>query len=376
MQEAGPMNNGTTRFLGLDVHKATIAVAIADPGAQPTLYGTIANDPSAVRKLVGNLGRETKLVAAYEAGPTGYALHRQLTGLGVECQVVAPALIPRRAGDRVKTDARDAITLARLLRSGDLTPVWVPGEEDEALRDLVRARYDAKADVLRAKHRLSKFLLRRGVQAPHGVKAWTLKYQAWLSQLTFPHAPAQVVFDDYRATVRAADERIRRLESDLHRCAAHSTQIGVITALQALRGIGPLSAVTIVAEVGDLRRFPNAPAFMSFTGLTSSEYSSGKSQHRGAITHTGNANIRHVLVQAAHNARHAPAVTWERRQRQVGLPPDLIELGWKSQIRLHQRYRHLVGRLGRPKAVTAVAREFAGFVWAVGQRKNQEVATA
>jgi len=370
------MNNGTTRFLGLDVHKATIAVAIADPGAQPTLYGTIANDPSAVRKLVGNLGRETKLVAAYEAGPTGYALHRQLTGLGVECQVVAPALIPRRAGDRVKTDARDAITLARLLRSGDLTPVWVPGEEDEALRDLVRARYDAKADVLRAKHRLSKFLLRRGVQAPHGVKAWTLKYQAWLSQLTFPHAPAQVVFDDYRATVRAADERIRRLESDLHRCAAHSTQIGVITALQALRGIGPLSAVTIVAEVGDLRRFPNAPAFMSFTGLTSSEYSSGKSQHRGAITHTGNANIRHVLVQAAHNARHAPAVTWERRQRQVGLPPDLIELGWKSQIRLHQRYRHLVGRLGRPKAVTAVAREFAGFVWAVGQRKNQEVATA
>src|SRR5487761_1749984 len=190
MQEAGPMNDGNTRYLGLDVHKATIAVAVADAGSQPTLYGTIANDPSAVRKLVGQLGRATKLSVAYEAGPTGYALHRQLVGLGVECQVVAPALIPKRAGDRVKTDGRDAITLARLLRSGDLTPVGVPGEEDEALRDLVRARYDAKADVLRAKHRLGKFLLRRGVQAPHEVKAWTVRYQAWLNQLTFPQAAA------------------------------------------------------------------------------------------------------------------------------------------------------------------------------------------
>jgi len=370
------MDDGTTRYLGLDVHKATITVAVADAGSQPTLYGTIANDPSAVRKLVAQLGRSAKLSVAYEAGPTGYALHRQLVGLRVECQVVAPALIPKRAGDRVKTDGRDAITLARLLRSGDLTPVWVPGEEDEALRDLVRARYDAKADVLRAKHRLSKFLLRRGVQAPHGVKAWTVRYQAWLNQLTFPQAAAQVVFEDYRATVRAAEERIRRLEKDLQRCAEDSRQIGLISALQALRGIGPLSAVTIVAETGDLRRFHNAPAFMSFTGLTSSEYSSGTSQHRGAITHAGNAYIRHVLVQAAHNARHAPSVSWERRQRLAGLPPDLVALGWKAQLRLHQRYRHLVGRLGRPKAVTAVARELAGFVWAVGQRQYQEVAAA
>lgn len=370
------MNDGTTRYLGLDVHKATITVAVADAGSQPTLYGTIANDPSAVRKLVGQLGRASKLSVAYEAGPTGYALHRQLVGLGVECQVVAPALIPKRAGDRVKTDGRDAITLARLLRSGDLTPVWVPGEEDEALRDLVRARYDAKADVLRAKHRLSKFLLRRGVQAPHEVKAWTVRYQAWLNQLTFPQAAAQVVFEDYRATVRAAEERIRRLEKDLQRCAEQSRQIGIISALQALRGIGPLSAVTIVAETGDLRRFHNAPAFMSFTGLTSSEYSSGKSQHRGAITHAGNTYIRHVLIQAAHNARHAPNVSWEQRQRLAGLPTDLIDLGWKAQLRLHQRYRHLVGRLGRPKAVPAVARELAGFVWAVGQRQYQEVAAA
>ncbi len=370
------MTDGTTRYLGLDVHKATIAVAIADQTGPPTLYGTIANDPSAVRKLVAQLGRSAGLVAAYEAGPTGYALHRQLLGLGVECQVVAPALIPKRPGDRVKTDGRDALTLARLLRTGDLTPVWVPGEDEEALRDLVRARYDAKADVLRAKHRLSKFLLRRGIQGPAGIKAWSVRYHAWLNQLTLPQPAAQVVFEDYRATLRAAIERIQRLEKELHRCAEASPQIGAIAALQVLRGIGPLSAVTIVAEVGDLRRFPNAPAFMSFTGLTSSEYSSGNSQRRGGITHAGNAYIRHVLVQAAHNARHAPAVSWQRRQRLAGLPPDLIEIGWKAQLRLHTRYRHLAARLGRPKAITAVARELAGFVWAVGQRLNPEVAAA
>jgi transposase len=176
--------------------------------------------------------------------------------------------------------------------------------------------------------------------------------------------------------VRSAEERIRRLEQDLQRCAENSRQIRPILALQVLRGIGFLSAVTIVAETGDLRRFAQAPAFMSFTGLTRREYSSGPSQHRGAITHAGNAYLRHVLVQAAHHARHPPSVTRDRRQRLAGLPSDLVDLGWRAQLRLHQRYRHLVGRLGRPKAVTAVARELAGFVWAVGQRRNLEVAGA
>ncbi len=371
------MKKGTTRYLGLDVHKATVTVALAEDGSQPVVYGTIANDPSSVRKLVRQLGREAKLVVADEAGPTGYALHRQLLELGAECTVVAPALIPRRPGDRIKTDTRDALTLARLLRSGDLTPVWVPGEEDEALRDLVRARFDAKADVLRAKHRLSKFLLRRGIQVPPGTKAWTARYQAWLNQLSFPQAAAQVVFDDYRATVRATEDRIRRLETELRSCAQDSRQAALIAALQTLRGIGFLSAVTIAAESGDIRRFANAPRYMSFTGLTSSEYSSGQSHHRGAITHAGNAYLRHVLVQAAHNARHAPNSSRELQQRQAGLPSDLVALAWRAQLRLHQRYRHLVGRLGRPKAVTAVARELAGFVWAVGQRMaEQEVSPA
>lgn len=370
------MKNGTTKYVGMDVHKATITVALAEAGGQPVVYGTIVNDPGAVRKLARQLGREAKLVVAYEAGPTGYALQRQLTELGVDCSVVAPSLIPRRSGDRVKTDNRDAITLARLLRSGDLTPVWVPGEADEALRDLVRARFDAKADVLRAKHRLSKLLLRRGLEPPPGTKAWTARYQAWLNQLHFPQAAAQVVFDDYRATVRAAEDRIRRLEVELRACAQDSRQAALIAALQALRGIGFLSAVTIAAETGDLRRFVRARGFMSFTGLTSSEHSSGPSHHRGGITHSGNSYLRHVLVQAAHNARHAPSRGWLLKQRQAGLPTDLVEQAWRAQLRLHQRYRHLVGRLGRPKAVTAVARQLAGFVWAIGQRMAEPEVSA
>jgi transposase len=368
------MNERTTRFLGLDVHKATIAVAVAEEAGPPTLYGTVANDPGAVRKLVNQLSRGARLVAAYEAGPTGYTLHRQLTSLGVECQVVAPSLVPRRAGDRVKTDSRDALALARLLRNGDLTPVWVPGPDHEALRDLVRARYDAKVDLLRARHRLTKFLLRHGVYPPQGVKHWTIRHQAWLSQLSMPHAPAHVVLEDYLASMRAAEDRVRRLEASLHRCAADSSQLALIAALQALRGIGFLSAVTIVAELGDLRRFPNPRQLMAYTGLVASEHSSGQSRHRGGITHTGNPYLRHVLVQAAHNARYLPNTSWQLRQRQQGLPPDLVALAWKAQIRLHHRYRHLLGRLGRPKAVTAVARELAGFVWAVGQRMEAKAA--
>lgn len=362
------MSERTTRFLGLDVHKATIAVAVAERSGPPTLYGTIANDPTAVRKLVNQLGRQATLVAAYEAGPTGYALHRQLTGLGVACQVVAPSLVPRRAGDRVKTDARDAVALARLMRNGDLTPVWVPDPEHEGLRDLVRARYDAKVDLLRSRHRLTKLLLRHGIYPPPGVKHWTIRHQTWLSQQTLPQAAAQVVFEDYLATMRAAEDRVRRLEMSLQRCAQDSSQLALIVSLQALRGIGFLSAVTIVAEVGDVRRFPSPRQLMAYTGLVPSEHSSGESRHRGGITHSGNPYLRHVLVQAAHNARYLPNNSWALRQRQQGLPPDLVELAWKAQIRLHHRYRHLLGRMGRPKAVTAVARELAGFVWAVGQR--------
>jgi transposase len=363
------MNNRTTRYLGLDVHKATITVALAEESGAPEVWGTMPNDPTAVRKLVSRLGRDAKLVAAYEAGPTGYALHRQLLELGVESQVIAPSLVPRRAGNRVKTDSRDALSLARLLRSGDLTAVWVPNPEHEALRDLVRARYDAKVDLLRARHRLSKFLLRQGLYPPRGVKNWSLRHKVWLNQQRLPWPAAQVVFDDYLATMRAAEDRVRRLEASLDDCAQGSSQLALIAALQALRGIGFLSAVTIVAEVGDLRRFASPRQLMAYTGLVSSEHSSGPSRQRGAITHTGNPYLRHIFVQAAHNARYQPNRSWELEQRQAGLPADLIELSWKAQTRLHHRYRHLLARLGRAKAVTAVARELTGFIWAVGQRE-------
>ncbi len=368
------MTEGTTRYVGMDVHKATITIAVADEGAPPVIFGTIANDPGAVRKLVSQLKRGSKVVTAYEAGPTGYGLHRQLVELGVECVVVAPALIPRRAGDRVKTDERDAITLARLLRSGDLTPVWVPGLEDEALRDLVRIRFDAKDDLRRAQHRLSKFLLRQSIPVPPGIKAWSARYNSWLDTLRLERPTSQLVLDDYRVAVHSARERVRRLETDLKRAAEQSPRLALILGLQVLRGIAFLSAVTIVAEVGDFRRFVDAPHFMSFTGLTASEHSTGESRHQGGITKAGNRYLRHILVQAAHNARFTPSLEGELKRRLQGVPPDLVNLSLKAQTQLHRRYRHLDRRIGRPKAVTAVARELAGFVWAIGQRMEASAA--
>lgn len=357
-----------TRFVGLDVHKASISVAVAGPFGDPEDHGQIPNDPASVRKLVDRLGgTEARLSVAYEAGPTGYALHRQLSALGIECIVAAPSLIPSRPGDRVKTDRRDAAKLARLLRSGDLTPVWIPDEAGEALRDLVRARDDAKVDQLRARHRLSKLLLRRAIHPPAGVRAWSRAHDAWVDRLSFSEPAAQVVLDDYRAVARAAAERVRRLEAELLRVAAAGPQADLIAALQAIRGIGFLSAVTLAAEAGDLRRFASARQFMAYTGLVPSEHSSGGSRHRGRITKTGNRLIRHVLGQAAHHARHRPNVSPGLRARQQRVPPAVVELDRRAQARLHQRYRSLVGRIGVNKAVIAVARELAGFVWAAGQ---------
>jgi transposase len=358
-----------TRFLGLDAHKATIAVALAEEVGQPVSEGVIPNDPGAVRRLVHRLGGPgVRLVAAYEAGPTGYALQRQLAGLGVECQVVAPSLVPSKPGDRIKTDRRDALKLARLLRSGDLTAIWVPDEEHEALRDLVRARADAKQDQLRAKHRLSKMLLRRGLTAPPGVRNWSARYETWLSGLRFEHTADQVVVDDYRAQVRLAEQRVLHLEKMLREAASGPRHAALLGALQAFRGIGFLSAVTIVAEAGDLRRFGSARQFMSFVGLVPSEYSSGASHRRGHITRAGNAHLRHVLGEAAHHAGRAPRVGTALRQRQEGVPHQIIEASWRAQQRLHHRYRHLAGRIGPHRALTAVARELAGFVWSVGQQ--------
>ena len=371
------MHHREIRYLGLDIHKATIAVAIADEGGAPTSYGSIANEPSAIRTLMTRLGgSDVQLHVAYEAGPTGYALHRQLTTMGIDCIVVAPSLIPKRAGDKVKTDRRDALKLARLLRSGDLTPVWVPDQAHEALRSLVRARADAKADQLRAKHRLSKFLLRQACWPPIGVRNWSLRHFSWLRQLEFEHLPDRIVFADYLAEVTAAGERIKRLEAALYQCAQTSSQVALIRALQAFRGIGFLSAVTLVAETGDLRRFRTAPQFMAYVGLVPSESSSGGKQQRGSITKTGNSLLRHVLGEAAHHVRRTPRVSGALKRRQADVSPEIIELAWRAQLRLHARYRHLSLRVGALKALTAVARELAGFIWAAGQVLLEEPAAA
>jgi transposase len=290
--------------------------------------------------------------------------------------VVAPSLIPVRPGDKVKTDRRDALKLARLLRSGDLTSVWVPDRQHEALRNLVRARADAKVDQLRAKHRLSKFLLRLGIEPPVGTRNWSERYFQWLRKVELEHLADRVVFADYLAEVTAAGERIKRLEAALRQCAESSEQVALIRALQAFRGIGFVTAVTIVAEAGDLQRFRTAPQFMAYAGAVPSESSSGNKQHRGAITKTGNSLLRHAFGEAAHHARHVPRIGATLKQRQREVPPPVVELAWRAQLRLHYRYRHLGTRIGTHKALTAVARELAGFVWAVSRLLDEQVAAA
>ena len=360
------------RYVGLDVHKETITVAVAEEAGPPKTWGRISNEPEAVRRMIRQLGREgCQLKVAYEAGPTGYVLQRQLMGMGVECQVVAPTLIPKSTSHRrVKTDARDAELLAKLLRSGDLVAIWVPDEEHEGFRELVRARFAAKKDLERHRHQLVKLLLRRDLRAPAGVSRWSKGYRAWLAQLSHPLATVQITLDDYRSALWAAEERLAYLEKRLGEAAQQLPQVAVVAALQMLRGVGELTAATIVAEVGDFRRFARAGAFMNFAGLTVSEHSSGDKQQRGPITKAGNSNLRHVFIQAAHNARHRPQPRARLKQRMKDAPPDLIELVAKAQERLYQRYWHLARRLGREKAVVAVARELAGFVWAVGQRMS------
>lgn len=359
------------RHVGLDVHAETIAIAVAEPDGSIRELGTIRNRPEAVRKLIAKLGGPVGLRVCYEAGPTGYTLYWQLTALGVACDVIAPSLIPTKAGDRVKTDRKDAARLARCHRAGDLTAVWVPDAATEALRDLVRAREVTKQDQLRARHRVSKFLLRHGRQRPDGTRAWTVKHAQWLAQQRFELATLQVVFDEYRATLAVIADRVARLERAIQ--AAIETlapaQQALVGALAALRGIKTVTAATVVSEVGTLRRFATARQLMGYSGLVPREHSSGNGVRRGAITKTGNAHLRRVLVEAAWAYRHRPsAVTSTLRARQQDQPPAVIAIATKAQQRLCPRYRRLTEQ-GKPSlaVVTTIARELLGFVWAVGQ---------
>jgi len=356
------------RFLGLDVHAQTIAVAIAEPDGEVRSLGTIANRAESIRKLVKKLGPTEQLKACYEAGPTGYVLYWQLAELGVACEVIAPTLAPVKAGDRVKTDRRDAERLARSYRSGDLTAVWVPDEGSEALRDLVRARESAKQDQLRARHRLSKFLLRTGQRPAAGVKAWTLAYMAWVRQLRFPQVAQESTRLDYLHEVEHMGERVVRLEKaivEAVKLAAPAVQ-EVVKGLQALRGIAQISAVTIASELGNISRFAGARQLMGYSGAVPSEDSSGKRTKRG-ITKTGNAHLRRIAVEAAWSYRLRPGVGPALRKRQEGVPEEIKEIAWKAQQRLHKRYCRLAAAgKDQRKIITAVGRELLGFVWAIG----------
>jgi transposase len=364
-----------TRFVGLDVHAATIAVAVAESDGEVRSIGTIPNEPEAVRRMVQRLGPAECLRACYEAGPCGYVLYWQLAELGVACQVVAPTLVPVKAGDRVKTDRRDAERLARSLRSGDLTAVWVPDAAHEALRDLVRAREAAKRDQLRARHRLQKFLLRHGHRPPAGTKAWTESYRRWIAALRFEQPAQEATRLDYLTEVDHAHERIARLERAIDEAVdtAPAPMRAVIEALQALRGIAKVAAVTIVAEVGKLARFARARQLMGYSGTVASEHSSGARVRRGGITKTGNAHLRRIVVEAAWTYRHRPRVGNRLRQRQAGQSDTVRAIAWKAQHRLHSRYRRLLGRgKSKQQVVTAVARELLGFIWAIGVTVERE----
>jgi len=363
------------RFLGLDVHAETITAAIVEPDGEVRSLGTIANREDSIRKFIRKLGLVEQLRACYEAGPTGFVLYWQLAQLGVQCVVVAPSLVPKKPGDRVKTDRRDPIKLARSHRSGDLTAVWVPDENCEALRDLVRQREAAKQDQLRARHRLTRFLLRTGRRPPLGLKAWTERYLAWLQQVGYTQPAQQATLVDCLNEVQHMSARVKRLEEailEVVKLAPQPMQ-EVVRGLQALRGVAHISAVTIAAELGNISsRFESARKLMGYGGVIPSEDSSGKRRRQGGITKSSNAHLRRIVVESAWSYRHRPCVGAKLRKRQQGVREEITEIAWKAQNRLHKRYMKLTmaGKDHR-KIMTAIARELLGFIWAISIKAEQ-----
>ena len=365
-------------FVGLDVHAETIAVAVAEPGGEVRSLGTISNRVESIRKMIHKLGPVQQLKVCYEAGPTGYVLYWQLTQLGVACEVIAPSLVPTKAGDRVKTDRRDAEKLARCHRAGELTAVWVPNAAQEALRDLVRAREAAKRDQLKARHRLGKFLLRHGRQRPEGVKAWTKKHREWIkSHVRFEEAALEATLADYVDEVDHVAERIVKLEKAIDEAIKQApTQIrAVIEALQALRGVAQTTAASIVSELGSLSRFATAPQLMGYSGLVASEHTSGNRVQRGGLTKTGNGHLRRVVVEAAWAYQHRPNVIGHllRRQKNLAISDEVKDIAWKAQQRLHKRYKAMSARgKNKNQIVAALGRELLGFIWAIGVKTEQQ----
>jgi transposase len=355
----------STTIIAFDQHAATTVAAVLLPGQRTPALHPLTSDTPTILRFVARLQRHGAVQCCYEAGPCGFELSRALGKRGIACEVIAPALIPRRAGNRVKTDRRDAAQLAVLYRAGALTAIHIPTEQEEAARDLLRCREDLRVDLLRARHRLSKFLLRHGRRFTGTKKAWSKRHDAWLRSQTWS-LPA--LDQTHRAYLRGVDEvlaRLRDLETDLRALLDLEPLRPRVQRLRCFRGIDDLTALTIAAELGDARRFATAPSAMAFVGLVPSEHSSGATRAQGGITKTGNAHLRRVLVESAWHYRHHPFVSATLRARQRDAPADVIARAWTAQQRLHRRYARLAAR-GKPKQhiVTAVARELTGFVWA------------
>jgi len=364
------MKEYSEAFIGFDTAKKKHAVAIADVGREGEIryLGEIDSSPLTIERMIRKLaGRYEKLHFCYEAGPTGYGLYRQVRGLGHHCTIVAPSLIPKKSGERVKTNRRDAVSLARLFRAGELTSVWVPDTVHEAVRDLVRARETASQDLRRKRQQLLSFLLRHG-RIFSGRQHWSRAHLRWLAQQKFDHPAQQIVFQDAVDAIDDAAARLRRLDEQVAAIVPSWSMAPVVEAYQAMRGVSFAVAVTFVAEIGDLRRFDNPRQLMAFLGLVPSERSTGERVRRAGLTLAGNKRARRVLIEGAWSYRYPARVSQTLQARLEGLPKAVREIAWKAQIRLCARYRRL-NAAGKklPVVIAAIAREMAAFLWAIAR---------
>jgi transposase len=363
------MDKIITAFVGMDVHKDSTVIGTAQSGREPARFvGTVGPQLPPLLKVLAHLGPPEALLIVYEAGPCGYGLARELRARGYTCEVVAPAKIPRRPGERIKTDRRDALRLAQWARSGELVNVTVPDERDEAIRDLARAREDATRARLKGRQQLKAMLLRHGYRYA-GKSSWTLAHARYLSTVSFAHPAQNIAFVEYRQTVSEAHERVERITQALRVQAEGWRMRPVLEALMSLRGIDFVAAITLVAELGDLKRFAQPRELMSFLGLVPSEHSSGASRHPGEITKTGNGHARRILIEAAWNYRFPARVSLVLQKRQQSQPKPIRDIAWRAQLRLCQRYRRLSARRLHPnKVCVAIARELAGFIWDIARQ--------
>jgi transposase len=355
----------STTIIAFDQHAATTVAAVLLPGQRSPALHSLTSDSPTILRFVERLRRQGAVTCCYEAGPCGFELQRALSIQQIPCEVIAPALIPRRAADRIKTDRRDAAHLAILYRADALTAIHVPTDQEEAVRDLLRCREDIRADLLRARNRLSKFLLRHGRRYTATKSTWSQRHQTWLRAQTWSLAALTQTHEAYLRAVDEAVARLRTVDEQLEALVTLEPLRSRVQRLRCFRGMDDLTALTIAAELGDPRRFPSARGLMAYVGLIPSEHSSGTKRARGAITKTGNAHVRRVLVEAAWHYRHHPFIGKQLRRRQTGAPPTALIPAWRAQQRLYRRYQHLTAR-GKPKqhVVTAIARELSGFVWA------------